>query len=66
MSGIKLSKPNQKRLNETEASMYRLKTTFRTGDNRHGEYGRNCREAFDRHAKVYAELTGKPVPNIYD
>ena len=58
--------PKQQRLNDAVGAMYRLKLTFRQGDNRHGEYGRNIREAFERHATVYAELTGKPAPHIYD
>jgi hypothetical protein len=55
-----------KRLNECEAAMARLRATFKQGDNRFGEYGRNIREAFARHAKVYSEITNKPEPNIYD
>jgi hypothetical protein len=47
-------------------AMSRLSVTFKQGDNRHGEYGRNAMEAFDRWAKTYAELTGRDPPNIYD
>lgn len=56
----------QRRINEAGNAMQRLQTTFLQGSNRHGEYGRNCREAFERHARLWSELTGKPVPNIYD
>jgi len=66
MTSTSIAKPNQKRLNEAISAMSRLRTTFLQGDNRHGEYGRNCREAFERHAKVYAEITGKTPPSIYD
>ncbi len=59
-------KEDDRRLSEAEGAMSRLKQTFKQGDNRHGQYGRNCREAFERHAKVYSEITGKPVPSIYD
>ncbi len=54
------------RVNEAEGAMSRLKTTFRQGDNRHGEYGKNVREAHDRHAKVWSGLTGRKPPSIYD
>lgn len=54
------------RVKEAVGAMGRLRDTFRVGDNRHGEYGRNVREAHDRHAKLYAQLTGKKAPNIYD
>lgn len=52
--------------NEHLAAMGRLKTTFKTGDNRFGSYGDNVRAAHDRHAASYSKLTGKPKPNIYD
>jgi hypothetical protein len=61
-----MDRQTKKRLSECEASMARLRATFKQGDNRFGEYGRNVREAFARHAKVYAEITGKPEPSIYD
>jgi hypothetical protein len=61
-----MTRQDQKRLDEALSAMARLRATFHASDNRHGEYGRNCREAFNRHAKVYAELTGKPAPDIYD
>ena len=61
-----LSKTDKKRLNECEASMYRLRSTFKQGDNRYGPYGQNVRDAFARWAKVYTEITGKPAPSIYD
>ena len=60
------NKLTKKRLTEAEGAMYRLKLTFRQGDNRYGEYGKNVREAFERHATVYAEITKKPKPSIYD
>jgi hypothetical protein len=54
------------RIGAARQSMDRLRHTFLTGDNRHGEYGRNIREAFDRWAVTYGELTGREPPNIYD
>jgi hypothetical protein len=54
------------RLLAAQSSMAALRGTFKQGDNRFGEYGKNCREAFERHAAVYAEITGKPKPSIYD
>lgn len=54
------------RVKEAEGSMSRLRDTFKQGDNKHGEYGRNVREAFDRHADLHSKLTGKPKRNIYD
>jgi|tagenome__1003787_1003787.scaffolds.fasta_scaffold16926735_2 O-methyltransferase involved in polyketide biosynthesis len=61
-----LAEKTSGRLNECEGAMARLRATFKLGDNRFGEYGKNVREAFARHAKVYAEITGKPEPTIYD
>jgi hypothetical protein len=60
------SADTHRRVSEAEGAMSRLRTTFHQGNNKHGEYGRNTREAFDRHAKLHAELTGKPKRNIYD
>lgn len=54
------------RLAEAVQAMDRLRATFKQGDNRHGEYGRNVKAAFERHAKVYAEITGQNPPSIYD
>lgn len=54
------------RLHAAEEAMGRLRATFMAGQNRHGEYGRHCREAFDRHAAVYADITTKKAPSIYD
>lgn len=54
-----------KRLSDATGAMGRLRDTFHTGNNRFGEYGKNVKEAFDRHASVVHELTGKR-PNIYD
>lgn len=54
------------RISEATGAMSRLRETFRAGTNRHGEYGRNVKDAFDRHASTYASLTGKKPPNIYD
>lgn len=58
---------DKKRLSEAEGAMYRLKSTFHAGNgnNRGGEYGRNVREAFERHANVAHQITGKR-PHIYD
>jgi hypothetical protein len=58
---------NAKRLSDAQGSMSRLKDTFHAGNgnNRGGEYGRNVKDAFDRHASVVHEITGKR-PNIYD
>lgn len=66
LPAIKLKKEDRRRLEEAQASMVRLRRTFHQGDNRFGEYGRNCREAFERHARVYVELTGNAKPSIYD
>ena len=56
---------NRARFQDATGAMGRLKTTFHQGDNKHGEYGRNIKEAFDRHASVVYGITGKR-PNIYD
>lgn len=57
----------QKRLSDAHGSMSRLKETFHAGNgnNRGGEYGRNVKDAYDRHAAVVHGITGKR-PNIYD
>jgi len=54
------------RLRVAISAMQRLRDTYKTGDNRYGVYGKNVRDAYARHAKVYAELTGTPAPSIYD
>jgi hypothetical protein len=54
------------RIADAEAAMRRLRDTFHSGNNRFGEYGRNVRDAYNNHAKTYAELTGLPAPSIYD
>lgn len=36
------------RIAEAKAAIERLMNTMRQGDNRFGEYGRNCREAIAR------------------
>lgn len=51
---------------EAQAAMSRLRATFQQGDNRFGSYGKNVKDAHDRHAATYSKLTGKPAPNIYD
>lgn len=64
--GFKMDSQTAKRVSDAEGSMSRLAATFKQGDNRHGEYGRNVREAFDRHAEVHAKLTGGKKRSIYD
>jgi len=67
ISTLPKSLADRKRLSAAENSMHNLKTTFHAGNgnNRGGEYGRNVREAYERHAEVVYQITGKR-PHIYD
>jgi len=67
ISSLPTSLADRKRLSEAQGAMSRLSATFHAGggNNRGGEYGRNVREAYDRHANVVHQITGKR-PNIYD
>jgi hypothetical protein len=60
------AEPDQKKVQEALGAMSRLKQTFKQGENRYGEYGRNTQAAYERWAKTYKELTGKEAPHIYD
>jgi hypothetical protein len=57
---------DQKRVQEALGAMSRLRNTFKQGENRYGSYGQNTKDAYERWAKTYRELTGKAAPNIYD
>lgn len=49
---------DKKRLREAREAIARIEETMRQGDNRFGEYGRNCREAIKRHEAVLREVLG--------
>lgn len=57
-------KPKKTPLQECESAMRNLRATYRTGNNRFGEYGRNVRAAYDRWAEQYERLTGSKAPSI--
>lgn len=60
-----MRKPKLTKLQECEGAMYRLRETFNTGRNNEGEYGRNTRQAYDRWAEIYENLTGTKAQSIY-
>jgi hypothetical protein len=55
----KLTKAEQKTLAEAKAAIGRLYNTLSTGDNRYGEYGRNCRDAIARQEETIRRLETK-------
>jgi len=46
------------RIAEARAAISRLRETLNQGDNRYGEYGRNCRDAIARRETVIAREEG--------
>lgn len=54
----KLSKADQKTLQEANSALRALRSTYLAGSNRFGEYGRNVREAYDRWRDTVERLTG--------
>jgi hypothetical protein len=66
MFGRNDAESSDKRAQEALGAMSRLRNTFKQGDNRFGEYGRNVKAAYDRWVATYKELTGKSAPGIYD
>jgi hypothetical protein len=47
------------RLTEAREALARIEYTMRQGDNRYGEYGRNCRDAIARWQQVIDRETAK-------
>lgn len=51
-----MNKRDAKTLAEASAAIKRLQATLNQGDNRFGEYGRNCRDAIQRWEDTVEEI----------